>query len=88
MKALGIIRKVDELGRVVIPIETRRQLNINEKDPIEMFAKDDGLFIRKYKPSIRDVQREQTLTALEDLRDHGEIHREDVLNAIEYLKGE
>lgn len=88
MKALGIVRKVDELGRIVIPIEVRRSLNIQEKDAVEMFAKDDGLFIKKYKPSNRDVQREQVLTALEDLRNHGEIHMEDINNAIDYLRGE
>lgn len=88
MKALGIVRKVDELGRVVIPVEVRKALNINKKDPVEMFSKEDGLFIRKYKPSIRAKQREQVLTALEDLKNHGEIHREDVLNAIDYLEGE
>lgn len=38
MKSTGIVRKVDELGRVVIPIELRRTLNINEKDPVEIFV--------------------------------------------------
>lgn len=38
MKATGIIRRVDELGRVVIPIEIRNQFNIVEKDPIEIYV--------------------------------------------------
>ena len=38
MKSTGIIRKVDELGRVVIPIEIRNQFNIAEKDPIEIYV--------------------------------------------------
>lgn len=87
MKALGIVRKVDELGRVVIPIEIRKRSNIKEGTPVEMFAKDDGLFIRKYQGSHRQEQREQVLTALQDLKKHGEIHREDIDNAIDYLEG-
>ncbi|MDI6872118.1 MAG: AbrB/MazE/SpoVT family DNA-binding domain-containing protein [Bacillota bacterium] len=51
MKATGIVRKVDELGRVVIPIELRRTLGINEGDPLEIFTDDDGqIILRKYAP--------------------------------------
>ena len=39
MKATGIVRKVDELGRVVLPIELRRNLDINEKDALEIYRK-------------------------------------------------
>jgi len=48
MKATGIIRKVDELGRIVIPIELRRSLNIKEKDPMEIYVSDDRIILKKY----------------------------------------
>lgn len=51
MKATGIIRKVDELGRVVIPIEIRNQFNIVEKDPIEIYVNDSSIVLRKYEPN-------------------------------------
>lgn len=48
MKSTGIVRKVDELGRVVIPIELRRTLGINEKDPIEIYVDEDKIILKKY----------------------------------------
>ena len=49
MKSTGIVRKVDELGRIVLPIELRRNLDIAEKDSLEIYM--DGTSIRKYEPS-------------------------------------
>ena len=51
MKATGIIRRVDELGRVVIPIEIRNQFNIIEKDPIEIYVDDSSIILKKYQPN-------------------------------------
>lgn len=51
MKATGIIRKVDELGRVVIPIEIRNQFNIVEKDPIEIYVDESSIILKKYEPN-------------------------------------
>jgi AbrB family transcriptional regulator, transcriptional pleiotropic regulator of transition state genes len=51
MKATGIVRKVDELGRVVIPIELRRVLDIAEKDALEIYTDEDRIILRKYEPS-------------------------------------
>lgn len=51
MKSTGIVRKVDELGRVVIPIELRRTLGINEKDGLEIFVENDRVILRKYEPA-------------------------------------
>ncbi len=51
MKATGIIRRVDELGRVVIPIEIRNQFNIVEKDPIEIYVDDDSIVLKKFEPN-------------------------------------
>ena len=50
MKSTGIIRKVDELGRIVIPIEMRRTLGIDNRDPIEMFIDGKDIILRKYAP--------------------------------------
>jgi transcriptional pleiotropic regulator of transition state genes len=51
MKATGIVRKVDELGRIVLPIELRRTLNIEIKDPIEIYVDGDYILLKKYEPA-------------------------------------
>ena len=51
MKATGIIRKVDELGRVVIPIEIRNKFDIAEKDPIEIYVDGSSIVLKKYEPN-------------------------------------
>lgn len=51
MKATGIVRKVDELGRIVLPIELRRTLDIEIKDPIEIFVDGDYILLKKYEPA-------------------------------------
>ena len=51
MKATGIVRKVDELGRVVIPIELRRTLGIAERDALEIYTDEDRIVLRKYEPT-------------------------------------
>lgn len=51
MKSTGIVRKVDELGRVVLPIELRRSMNINVKDSMEIFVDDDKVILKKYEPA-------------------------------------
>ena len=51
MKATGIVRRVDDLGRIVIPKEIRRTLRIREGDPLEIYTeKDGGVIFRKYSP--------------------------------------
>jgi AbrB family transcriptional regulator, transcriptional pleiotropic regulator of transition state genes len=51
MKSTGIVRKVDELGRIVIPIELRRTLDIEEKDGLEIFVDGNNIILRKYEPA-------------------------------------
>ena len=51
MKALGIIRPVDELGRIVLPVETRKMMDLNPKDGVEVFIEDDKIILKKYRPS-------------------------------------
>lgn len=49
MKSTGIVRKVDELGRIVLPIEMRRTLDIAEKDALEIYVDGDNIILRKYQ---------------------------------------
>lgn len=51
MKSTGIIRKVDELGRVVLPSELRKNLNINIKDSLEIYVSGDSIILKKYSPT-------------------------------------
>ncbi|HHY46361.1 MAG TPA: AbrB/MazE/SpoVT family DNA-binding domain-containing protein [Firmicutes bacterium] len=51
MKSTGIVRKVDELGRVVIPIELRRTLQIAEKDALEIYVDGEKIILKKYEPA-------------------------------------
>lgn len=49
MKSTGIVRKIDNLGRVVVPMELRRTLGIEQKDPVEIFVDGDQIILRKYQ---------------------------------------
>lgn len=51
MKSTGIVRKVDELGRIVLPIELRRTLDIAEKDSLEIYMNEDTVVLKKYQPA-------------------------------------
>ena len=51
MKSTGIVRKVDELGRIVLPIELRRTMDIAEKDAIEIYVDGVSIILRKYEPT-------------------------------------
>lgn len=51
MKSTGIVRKVDELGRIVLPIELRRTLDIAEKDSLEIYVDGPKIILKKYNPA-------------------------------------
>ena len=51
MKSTGIVRKVDELGLIVLPIELRRTMDIAEKDAIEIYVDGASIILRKYEPT-------------------------------------
>jgi len=51
MKSTGVVRKVDELGRIVIPIELRRTMGIEEKDALEIYVDDEKIILKKYEPA-------------------------------------
>ncbi|TGB04711.1 AbrB/MazE/SpoVT family DNA-binding domain-containing protein [Halobacillus salinus] len=81
MKATGIVRKVDELGRVVLPIELRRNLEINEKDPLEIYLDNNKIILKKHIPSEEKMQHLKTLDDIKILLSGSEKERiERVIN--------
>lgn len=61
MKSTGIIRKVDDLGRIVLPIELRRTLDIAERDELEIFMESGRIVLQKYEPSCIFCESAQNL---------------------------
>ena len=51
MKSIGMVRKMDDLGRIVLPIELRRQFNIEQRDALEIYTEDDKIILKKYEPA-------------------------------------
>lgn len=51
MKSTGIVRRVDELGRIVLPIELRRTLDITERDSLEIYVDGSSIILKKYQPA-------------------------------------
>lgn len=88
MKATGIIRRVDDLGRIVIPKEIRHKLNVREGSPMEMYLDGNKLVIERYKTFDSIAETVDTLQTL--IADYSEEFKEDNLsllrNQIEELK--
>ena len=86
MKSTGIVRKVDELSRIVIPKELRNTLEIKEKDPLEIFVDEDKIILRKYTP--RDVEVDEIKYDLKVLinSEQDSLKREVLERALELLK--
>ena len=51
MKSTGVVRRIDELGRIVLPIEIRKNLNIGNRDAVEIFIDEDKVILKKYEPA-------------------------------------
>lgn len=51
MKSTGVVRKLDDLGRIVIPIELRRTMDISLRDTLEIFVEDEKIVLKKYHPA-------------------------------------
>lgn len=66
MKATGIIRKVDELGRIVIPMELRNKLKIKEKDPLEIFVEGSSIILKKYEDTCIFCKSNKNLISYND----------------------
>lgn len=79
MKSTGITRKVDELGRVVIPKELRDNLEIKEKDPLEIFTEGSNIILRKYEP----VNESKIRTQVELEKLLGELTTEEQKRVVE-----
>ena len=58
MKATGIVRRIDDLGRVVIPKEIRRTMRIKEGDPLEIFVEGKMIMFKKYQPSTEELSED------------------------------
>lgn len=82
MKATGIVRRVDDLGRVVIPKEIRRTCGIREGDPLEIFLQDDAVVFKKYNPDYRD----ELMAALQDAADYYDNYEDDRATAEQLRK--
>lgn len=83
MKATGIVRRVDDLGRVVIPKEIRRACGIREGDPLEIFIDEDGgVVFKKYIPTYRD----DLMTTLQDAADYYDNYEDDRATAEQLRK--
>ena len=51
MQSTGIVRKLDSLGRITLPMELRKSFDIGEREPLEIFTEEDKIIIKKYNPS-------------------------------------
>lgn len=84
MKSTGIVRKVDGLGRVVIPIELRRTLGIEVKDPLEIFVDSNQIILKKYEPN---EEVEEVRKGLERLKESSNGEEKELLErAIKIIK--
>lgn len=79
MKSTGIVRKVDELGRVVLPIELRNTLTIAPRDAVEIYTEGDSIVLRKYEPACTFCGSSESIT---------EFHGKNICaNCMDELKG-
>ena len=63
MKSTGVVRKLDDLGRIVIPIELRRTMDIGLRDTLEIFVEDDKIILKKYHPACIFCNDDKTSAA-------------------------
>ncbi len=82
MKSTGIVRKIDELGRIVIPIELRRTMNLEIKDPVEIFVDDDKIIFRKYAPGCTITGSQEDLVSFE-----GKLYSKDIIRQLAAVAG-
>ena len=68
MKSTGIVRKIDELGRIVLPIELRNSMGLSPKDTLEIFVDDEKIILKKYQPACIFCANADNVTFLCDKR--------------------
>lgn len=73
MKCTGIVRRIDDLGRVVIPKEIRRTMKIKEGDPLEIFVGNGGVVLKKYREDIASVWHDVCAEYIEVVHQHPEM---------------
>ena len=66
MKSTGIVRRIDELGRIVIPMELRRTLDISRCDPVEVYTEDDKIILKKFQESCIFCGNSENITNFKD----------------------
>lgn len=66
MKSIGIVRKMDDLGRIVLPAELRRQFDIAEKDAVEIYTDGDKIVLKKYASSCTFCGADEDLKSFKD----------------------
>ncbi len=66
MKSTGIARKVDELGRIVLPIELRRTLDIGERDALEIYVEDDKIILKKHTKTCAFCSSDENIIEYKD----------------------
>ena len=70
LKATGIVRRIDDLGRVAIPKEIRRTLRLHDGDPVEIYIENDGIFLKKYS-SLAALDADVAHAAVKAIRNLG-----------------
>ena len=91
MKSTGIVRRIDDLGRIIIPKEIRRNLAIREGDPLEIFVEGEMICYSKYEPACDAISRiKRILDDIKSLDGEYDIRsiETNVRNIIELLGGE
>lgn len=83
MKPLGIVRRLDQLGRVVIPMEVRRIAGWVEGTPLEIFAFEDGILLKKYQPK---QETSEVIEVLKAALDGKKPSKKDIQKAISLLE--
>lgn len=88
MKSTGIVRRIDDLGRVVIPKEIRRTLLLKESDPMEIFVEDGGVYLKKYVPDYDIIDMVDDIeTKLEFMMDEiGHKNGRDIIQKLKEIK--
>ncbi len=66
MQATGIVRRVDDLGRIVLPKELRETMNIEEKDPVEIYVEGEKVILKKYQAGCQFCGDSENLISVED----------------------
>jgi looped-hinge helix DNA binding domain, AbrB family len=85
MKATGIVRKIDELGRIVLPRELRKSFGIEEKTPLEIYVEDGNIILKKYETAVTIKDKVAELESL--IKDNYELNEcQELLLKLDELK--